>query len=116
MAGQIPGFHAGLRGQTLDYQRYRLRGKAACGEPAVPVDAAEQRSAVRAEDREPSLHGPDRAGGRCGAIRNSHPSSLPFLVGLGAADIYDQTLAVKFQIADVEAYQLGAAEGAGEAR
>jgi len=41
--------------------------------------------------------------------------SLPFLVGLGAADIYDQARAVEVQVADVQAHQFRAAEGAGEA-
>jgi hypothetical protein len=92
-----------------------LGGEAAGGELPVPVDGAEHRAVVGAQRRQPGLQGAHRAGSRCRPIRNPHAPSLPFLVGLGAADVYDQARGIERQVGHVQAHQLGAAEGAGEA-
>jgi hypothetical protein len=55
-----------------------------------------------------------RAGGWSRTIGDADASSLPFGVGLGAADFYDQAFGVDLHIVNLEAHQFGAAESAGK--
>ncbi len=49
------------------------------------------------------------------AVRDGHLPSLPFGIGLRAADLADQPFLRKLDVLPVERHQFGTAEGAGEA-
>ena len=82
----------------------------------VAVDPPEERPRFLVQQIDPVLRGTHGASLAARPIRNPHPPSLPFLVGLRTANRYDQAVPLKLEVRQVEADELGTAKRPGKAK
>lgn len=109
------GIEPAARAELFYSFRNDPRGEASAADPSCAIDPPEDGTFLKVGDCEPMAQALHRTGRRISSGEDGHFFEIAFLIRFGATEPEDEAVGFEAEVGEVQADELAASEGAGEA-